>query len=284
MSHREFAVPLRSGTLRLGPTPLVMGVLNVTPDSFSDGGDHLAPAAAAAAAKAMVEAGAAIVDVGGESTRPGADEVAAQAELDRVMPVLDALAAKKLGVPVSIDTSKPVVAHQAIEAGAEIVNDVWGFQRNPEIAEVAAGMGAAAVAMHWDPERDRTKDIVGELKRYFDKTIGIAEATGLGREALILDPGFGFAKDFQENYELLSRLDELSALGYPLAVGMSRKSMLGRLLGVPPKERLAGTVATSVIAYLKGAHIFRVHDVRENLDALRVAQATAHGPPAPLEG
>ncbi len=283
MSHREFAVPLGTGFLKLGPTPLVMGVLNVTPDSFSDGGANLAPAAAAHSAKAMVEAGAAIVDVGGESTRPGADEVGAQAELDRVMPVLDALASEKLGVPVSIDTYKPVVAHQAIEAGAEIVNDVWGLQRNPEIAEVAAGMGAAVLAMHWDPERDRTKDIIGELKRYFEKTVSIAEAAGLGRDALILDPGFGFAKDFAENYELLSRLDEIGALGYPLAVGLSRKSMLGKLLGVPPKERLAGTVATSVIAYLRGAHIFRVHDVRENLEALKVAQATAHGPPAPLE-
>jgi dihydropteroate synthase len=284
VSHRNFAVKLRSGTLDLGPTAAVMGVVNVTPDSFSDGGDHLAPAAAAEAAKTMVADGAAIIDVGGESTRPGAEEVSAQAELDRVMPVMDALADAALRVPVSIDTYKPVVAHQAIEAGAEIVNDVWGLHRYPEIAEVAAGMGAAVIAMHWDPERDRSKDLVGELARYFEKTIAIAEAAGLKREALILDPGFGFAKDFAENYELLSRLDELGALGYPLAVGLSRKSMLGKLLGVPPKERLAGTVATSVIAYLKGAHIFRVHDVKENRDALKVAQAAAYGPPAPLEG
>lgn len=284
MSHREFKVPLRSGALALGASPVVMGVVNVTPDSFSDGGDNFQPFAAAASARTMAAEGAAIIDVGAESTRPGADEVDAQTELDRVMPVLDALAAEKLGVPVSIDTYKPVVAHQAIEAGAEIVNDVWGLQRDPEIAGVAAGMGAAVVAMHWDPDRDRDKDIIGELKRYFEQTIDIAEAAGLKREALILDPGFGFAKDFAENYELLRRLDELSALGYPLAVGMSRKSMLGKLLGVPPKERLAATVATSVIAYAGGAHIFRVHDVRENLDALKVAKATAHGPPAPLEG
>ncbi|MEX0627258.1 MAG: dihydropteroate synthase, partial [Cucumibacter sp.] len=171
----------------------------------------------------------------------------------------------------------------ALAAGAEILNDVHGLQSEPELAGFAAESGAAAVAMHWDPVRDEAKDVIGEIKRYFEKSIGIAEAAGLPRNRLMLDPGFGFAKTFAENYEILHRLDEIAALGYPLLVGMSRKSMLGRLLGTPPKERLAGTVATSVIAWQKGAHIFRVHDVRANLDGLRVAMAAAYGPPAPAE-
>ncbi|HUV32159.1 MAG TPA: dihydropteroate synthase, partial [Devosiaceae bacterium] len=243
----------------------------------------LTPEEALGAAIAMVAEGAGLIDVGGESTRPGADPVDARTELARLMPVLAALAEAKLGVPVSIDTSKAVVAHQAVESGAEIINDVRGFQTEPEIAAVAAGMGAAAVAMHWDPDRDRGKDLIGEVIRYFEKTVRIAGDAGLPRDRLILDPGFGFAKDFKENYEILRRLDELAGLGYPLLVGLSRKSMLGKLLGVEPRDRLAGTVATSALAYLKGAHVFRVHDIAQNLDGLKVVAATLYGPPAPLE-
>ncbi len=262
-------------TLELGPKPLVMGILNVTPDSFSDGGDHNA----AEQAKRMIAQGADIIDVGGESTRPGADEVGAQAELDRVMPALDALKAAGIDVPISIDTYKAIVGHQAIQAGANIINDVWGFQRDPELADVAAHYQTLSILMHWDPERDVAKDIISELKRYFDKSIQIAEYAGLSKSQIILDPGFGFAKSYEENFELLGRIDELVELGYPVLVGFSRKSTLGKLLGVEPKERVAATGATTVLAYGQGAHIFRVHDVRENFDALQVAHATTYGPP-----
>ncbi|HEY8596043.1 MAG TPA: dihydropteroate synthase [Devosiaceae bacterium] len=277
-THDEYLIRLRTGAIRLGREPVVMGIVNVTPDSFSDGGDSLDPQLAVRHALDMANEGAAIVDIGGESTRPGADEVPVQSELDRIMPVLAALRDANLSAPISIDTYKALVADQAIQAGAQIVNDVHGAQRDPEIADVAALYDLPLIAMHWDTERDPSCDIIDEMKRYFARTIAIADRAGLKRSQLILDPGFGFAKTFEENYEILRRLDELQALGFPLVVGTSRKSMLGKLLDIPPKERIFATVATSVIGYLAGAHIFRVHDVRANRDALRVAAATVYGP------
>ncbi len=270
-------------TLELGPKPLVMGILNVTPDSFSDGGEHSAAADAVGQAKQMISEGADIIDVGGESTRPGAKEVGAQAELDRIMPVLDALAEARINKPISIDTYKAIVGHQAIQAGASIINDVWGFQRDPELADVAAHYNTPSILMHWDEDRDTQKDIVSELKRYFDKSIQIAEYAGLSKSQIVLDPGFGFAKTYEENFTLLGRIDELVELGYPILIGFSRKSTLGKLLGVEPKERVAATGATTVLAYTQGAHIFRVHDVRENYDALQVAHATYYSPPPARE-
>lgn len=281
--HKSFSLKLGDKTLELGPKPLVMGILNVTPDSFSDGGDHSAATDAVRQAKCMLKEGADIIDVGGESTRPGADEVGAQAELNRVMPVLDALKESGIEAPISIDTYKAIVGHQAIQAGASIINDVWGFQRDPELADVAAHCNTPSILMHWDPERDASKDIVSELKRYFDKSIQIAEYAGLSNSQIVLDPGFGFAKTYEENFELLGRIDEIAELGYPVLVGFSRKSTLGKLLGVEPKERVAATGATTVLAYGQGAHIFRVHDVRENFDALQVAHATQYGPPPAQE-
>lgn len=277
--HKSFSLKMGDKTLELGPKPLVMGILNVTPDSFSDGGDHNVASEAAEQANRMIAQGADIIDIGGESTRPGADEVGAQAELDRVMPALDALKAAGIEAPISIDTYKAIVGHQAIQAGANIINDVWGFQRDPELADVAAHYQTPSILMHWDPERDVARDIISELKRYFDKSIQIAEYAGLSKSQIILDPGFGFAKSYEENFELLGRIDELVELGYPVLVGFSRKSTLGKLLGVEPKERVAATSATTVLAYGQGAHIFRVHDVRENFDALQVAHATTYGPP-----
>ncbi|GGA63645.1 dihydropteroate synthase [Pelagibacterium lentulum] len=279
MSHLIYDVPMDGGPLKLGRDPLVMGILNVTPDSFSDGGDHNGVAAAVAQAQAMATEGADIIDVGGESTRPGSQAVGVQDELDRVMPVLDALAESGLGCTVSIDTYKALVADQAIQAGAKIINDVQGFQRDPEIADVAAHHDVPVIAMHWDTERDAEKDIIDEMKRWLETSINIALKAGVAREKIILDPGFGFAKTFTENYILLNRLDELHALGFPLLIGTSRKSMIGKLLDVEPKARVSGTIATSVLAYLKGGHIFRVHDVRANRDALRVAHAALYGPP-----
>lgn len=279
MIHKTYDVPMRSGVLRLGPSALVMGILNVTPDSFSDGGDHNAVEAAVAQARQMIAEGTDIIDVGGESTRPGSDAVPVQDELDRVMPVLDALVAEGITAPISIDTYKALVADQAVQAGAAIINDVHGFQREPEIADVAALHEVPVIAMHWDTERDTSKDIVGEMKRRLEQSVQIALDAGIKRERIILDPGFGFAKTLTENYILLNRLDELHAMGFPLLIGTSRKSMIGKLLDVVPKDRVAGTVASTVLSYLKGGHIFRVHDVRENRDALRVAQATLYGPP-----
>lgn len=282
MSHLIHDVPMDNGLLKLGRDPLVMGILNVTPDSFSDGGDHNGTAAAVAQAQMMASEGADIIDVGGESTRPGSEPVGVQDELDRVMPVLDALAENGLKCPVSIDTYKALVADQAIQAGAKIINDVWGFHRDPEIVDVAAHHDVPVIAMHWDTERDAEKDIIDEMKRWLETSIGIALKAGVAREKIILDPGFGFAKTFKENYILLNRLDELHALGFPLLIGTSRKSMIGKLLDIEPKARVSGTIATSVLAYLKGGHIFRVHDVRANRDALRVAHAALYGPPGEM--
>jgi dihydropteroate synthase len=270
---------MAGGPLKLGRTPLVMGILNVTPDSFSDGGDFSALDAAVAHAEELVAEGADIIDIGGESTRPGSDDVGVQDELDRVMPVLDALAARGFGAPISIDTYKALVADQAVQAGAKIINDVRGLQRDPEIADVAAHHRTPVIAMHWDTERDTALDLIDEMKRWLTKSIDIALKAGVANEAIILDPGFGFAKSFAENYELLNRFDELHALGFPLLVGTSRKRMIGNLLDVPPKERVSGTIATSVLGYIKGGHIFRVHDVRPNRDGLRVAAAALYGPP-----
>lgn len=280
MSHRAFAVPLHDGrVLALGPQPLVMGILNVTPDSFSDGGDFVDLGTAAQHAEQMVNEGAALIDIGGESTRPGAAEVSTQDELDRVVPAIERLVADGIKVPLSIDTYKTVVADQAVQAGATIINDVHGLQREPEIAEVAAVYNVPLVAMHWDKSRDRDKNLIDEMRRFFEHTIRIATDAGVARERLILDPGFGFGKDLSENYQLLRRLDELAALGYPLLIGTSRKSMIGKLLNVEPKDRLAGTLATTVMAYEAGGHIFRVHDVRSNSEALQVAMAALYGPP-----
>lgn len=281
--HQEFKWQLKSGEITLGHDPLVMGILNVTPDSFSDGGDFTDRDKIIAQAQTMVAEGAHILDIGGESTRPGSEAVAAQEELDRVLPAIDALKESGITAPISIDSYKAIVGQQAIEAGAEIINDVWGFQRDPELADVAAHYDCPAILMHWDPERDRQKDLIGEMNRFFEKSLQIAEKAGISKSQIALDPGFGFAKDFNENYELLRRVDELHALGYPLLIGTSRKSMFGKLLGNTPKERVAATTASTVLAYEKGAHIFRVHDVRENIDALQVAEAMLYGPPPPKD-
>jgi dihydropteroate synthase len=255
-----------------------MGILNVTPDSFSDGGRFDAVPTALAQARVMLAEGADIIDIGGESTRPGADEVSVAEELARVLPAIAALRADGITAPISIDTYKAEVAERAIAAGATIINDVHGLQREPEVAAVAAEHGAPLVLMHWDKARDTSRDVMAEMARYFDTTLGIADKAGVERSRIVLDPGFGFAKSLSENYEILRRLPELVALGFPVLVGTSRKSMIGKLLDVPADERLAGTVATSVLGYTAGAHIFRVHDIRPNRDALRVAEAALYGP------
>ncbi|MDC9824683.1 dihydropteroate synthase [Devosia sp. ZB163] len=280
--HREHVLTLPGGgTMALGRTARVMGILNVTPDSFSDGGRFDAVPAARSHAQVLAAEGADIIDVGGESTRPGADEVGADDEIGRVLPVIEALRGDGVQLPISIDSYKAAVAARALDAGADIVNDVYGLQRDPELATVAADRGAPIIAMHWDKDRDSSRDLIDEMRRYFERTLGIAEDAGVVRSQIALDPGFGFAKSLEENYELLRRLPELVALGFPVLVGTSRKSMIGRLLDVPADQRVAGTVATSVLGYAAGAQIFRVHDVRPNRDALRVAEAALYGPAQP---
>lgn len=276
--HAHYSIPVAGRMLDLGATPVLMGIVNVTPDSFSDGGDNFDFDTAIISAKSMISEGADIIDVGGESTRPGSEPVPVQQEMDRVIPVLQVLRDLHTDTLISIDTRHAIVADKAIQAGAHIINDVSGLQSEPEMAEIAATHDVPVIAMHWDTERNMGADIIDEMKRFFERTISIAEKAGVKHGKLILDPGFGFAKSFEENYVILRRLSELTELGFPLLSGTSRKSMIGKLLDVPPKERLAGTIATSVLAYQAGAHIFRVHDVRPNRDALRVAEATIYAP------
>jgi dihydropteroate synthase len=283
--HSTHSIPLPGQSpLVLGPAPMIMGILNVTPDSFSDGGQHELVDSAVARARQMIAEGADIIDIGGESTRPGAEAVGVQQELDRVMPVIDALMAAGITTPISIDTYKPLVADQAIQAGAGIINDVHGLQSAPEMADVAATYGAPVIAMHWQKDRDRSVPLIDDMRRYFAATIARAEEAGISRTSLVLDPGFGFGKTLRENYALLQEnLQHACGQGLPILVGTSRKSMIGKLLENQPDQRLAGTIATNVLGYLNGGHIFRVHDVRANRDALRVAQATLYGPPAQLD-
>jgi len=259
--------------------PLVMGIVNVTPDSFSDGGLFLEPEAAIAHGMRLAEEGAAILDVGGESTRPGADPVGVDEELRRVLPVVEALAARS-GVRVSIDTTKAAVASAALDAGAAIVNDVSAFRFDPELAGVVADAGADCCLMHMlgeprtmqhDPRYD---DVVSEVMAFLEERVAFAVGEGVSEERVWVDPGIGFGKTVEHNLELLRRLDELVALGRPLVIGTSRKSFLGRLTGRSEAERLAGTLATNVLALERGARIFRVHDVAPVADALKVAAAT----------
>jgi dihydropteroate synthase len=256
----------------------VMGVVNVTPDSFSDGGEFFDPAAAIAHGRRLVAEGADILDIGGESTRPGAEPVDAEEELRRVLPVIEALA--DADAQISIDTTKTEVARQALAAGASIVNDVSAFRFAPELAGLVADADVDCCLMHMlgEPrtmqEDPRYDDVVADVKAFLEERMAFATAAGVREERIWLDPGIGFGKTLEHNLELLRRLDEIVALGRPVVVGTSRKSFLGRLTGKPEKERLPGTIATNVIALERGAQIFRVHDVAEVADALAVAAAT----------
>jgi dihydropteroate synthase len=256
-----------------------MGVVNVTPDSFSDGGLHLRPQDAIAAARRLVAEGAAIVDVGGESTRPGSESVPLDEELRRVVPVLEALA----GLPVSIDTAKAEVARRALELGAELVNDVTALRGDADVAGVVADSGAYVCLMHMlgeprtmqvDPRYD---DVVSEVAAFLEERLAFAVAAGIREDRICLDPGIGFGKTLEHNLELVRRLDVLLSLGRPLVVGFSRKSSLGRLLGDPEATSgpLSASLAAAIAAFERGATILRVHDVREHVEALAVVQAVA---------
>jgi dihydropteroate synthase len=277
---------LKQRTLVLGERTLVMGVLNVTPDSFSDGGKFFRVADAVKTALAMERAGADIVDIGAESTRPGSVGISGEEELERLLPVLQGLRGR-LKIPISIDTQKARVAELALGAGAEVLNDISGLKFDPKIAEVAAQHGVPLILMHmrgtprtmqkqaW--ARDVMKDVTAGLR----ESVAVARRAGVRKTQIILDPGIGFGKSFAQNYELLANLPELAKLGYPLLVGTSRKGFLGATLGrngkpLPAEQRIWGTAATVAASILQGAHIVRVHDVEEMAQVARVTDSVLH--------
>ena len=258
--------------LILGPKAIVMGILNVTPDSFSDGGKFEGVETCIAQASKMLEEGASIIDVGGESTRPGAKPVSAQEEQDRVLPVIEGLS-KNSNAILSIDTYRASTAKLAINAGAHIINDVWGFQKDPDIAKVAFEHKTGCCAMHTGRERTKQSDVIKDQFNFLEQSLKHMKSAGINNNQIVMDPGFGFAKTNHECIELLARFEELHALGYPLLVGTSRKRFIGHFTGQDADNRDIGTAATSVVARMKGAHLFRVHDVSTNVQALAMADA-----------
>lgn len=272
---------LKSRTLDLS-MPVVMGVLNVTPDSFSDGGRYLSPADALASGQKLLDEGASIIDVGGESTRPGAAPVPEAEELDRVLPVIERLAAE-LDCVISVDTMKPAVMRQACQAGAELINDVNAL-RAPGALEAARDSGAGVVLMHMQKSpadmqaAPQYADVVGEVRAFLAERVASAEAAGIPRSKIAVDPGFGFGKSLQHNLSLLGALDAFTASGLPVLVGLSRKSMFQALLGLPVAERAVASAAAAALAVFQGAAIVRAHDVRETLEAIRVAAAARRSP------
>lgn len=259
-------------SLTLGPRALIMGVLNVTPDSFSDAGVHYSLDQALQGARKMIEDGASIIDVGGESTRPGAARVEPSVEQSRILPVIDALA-KQGDIIISVDTYREETARLAVEAGAHIVNDVWGVQREPAIADLAARTGAGLVIMHTGRERERDPDVIADQFAFLNRSLEIARLAGVSDSQIVLDPGFGFAKDTDENIALMDRFSELAAFGYPFLAGTSRKRFLGAVSGGEANERDVVTAASSAILRLAGADIFRVHNIAMSRSALNLADA-----------
>jgi dihydropteroate synthase len=271
--------------MTIQPPFTIMGIVNVTPDSFSDGGLYLDAGAAIAHGFELEAEGADILDIGGESTRPGAEPVDAQTETERVLPVIHGLLDGGATAQISIDTSKAAVAAAALDAGATLVNDVTALRGDPEMASLVAQTGAECCLMHMlgeprtmqiDPHYE---DVVSEVKAFLEERMSFARAAGVSEEKILLDPGIGFGKTVAHNLELLRRMDELVALGRPVVVGTSRKSFLGRITGnADPQRRLPGTIASSVLAYERGGLVFRVHDVAPVLAALKVAAATVRAP------
>ena len=281
LKRRKFHLRLPSGALALGERTLVMGVLNVTPDSFSDGGKFLDSQRAIEKALELERAGADLLDIGGESTRPGSTGTPVDTELARILPVLEGLRGA-LKIPISIDTRKSQVAEAAVDAGAQLINDVSGLRSDPRVAEVAHGRGVPLILMHMrgEPETMQKKpfarDVMKDVTQGLRASISIARNAGVAKSQIIIDPGIGFGKSFEQNYELLRKLPELAKLGYPLLVGTSRKGFLGATLArdgksAPAEDRLWATAATVTASILGGAHIVRVHDVAEMAQVARVA-------------
>lgn len=277
--RREFTIRFRGGALCLGTRTHIMGILNVTPDSFSDGNEYLDPERALDRACEMVEEGADIIDIGGESTRPGAGKVSAEEEIRRIIPVVERIA-KKIDTPLSVDTYKAEVAHLALASGAHIINDISGLRFDSAMAGVAAKAECPLVVMHIkgrpaDMQTGPAYDcVVAEVIHYLEESIDIAINSGVDPDRIIVDPGIGFGKRLEDNLRLIKHLDELKKLGKAILVGASRKSFIGAILNVPnPEERVEGTLSASVMAAAKGAHIVRVHDVKATRNALAVADA-----------
>jgi len=278
----EFTITLPRGrSLTLGRRTLIMGIVNVTPDSFSDGGRFLDPVAAAEHAARLAEEGADILDIGGESTRPGAEPVSVEEEIDRVVGVIETVA-DSCDLPISIDTTKAEVAHEALAVGASIINDVTGLHGEPGIAAVAGELGAPVIAMHikGTPRTMQVKptyeDVIGEISDYLRESIAIAEENGVPREQVIIDPGIGFGKTVRHNLEIMARLREFGRLGRPILIGTSRKSTIGKVTGRPVDQRVFGTAATLALCIANGAHIVRVHDVAAAVDVARMTDAICH--------
>ena len=271
---------IRVGDRTPGPGPVLVGILNVTPDSFSDGGDFLNPEHAVKQAVTMLDEGARIIDVGGESTRPGSDPVSPEEELRRVVPAIQGILYERPEAIISIDTYRLSAAKAALEAGAHIVNDVTALRGDPALAEFVAEAGCPVVLMHMlgEPktmqQEPHYEDVVQEVRDFLSERAQYAEAAGVEPEDIILDPGIGFGKTMEHNLTLLNHLDAIVELGYPVLLGSSRKRFIGSISGLEEaKDRVAGTVATSVLGYERGATFFRVHDVRANREALEVAEA-----------
>ena len=262
---------------KIGTRPVVMGILNLTPDSFSDGGRFVAAEAALSHAKRMAAEGCDIIDVGGESTRPEALPVTEAEELTRVESVLSELAGA-LDVAVSIDTYKANVAARAVELGAVLVNDVWGLQKDPAMADAVTAAEAAVVVMHNRAEKDPAVDIVADIRQFFVRSLALAKRAGIPQSRIILDPGIAFGKTSRQNVEVIARLGELKEFGCPILVGISRKRFLGSLIEGGIEGQLMGTIAANLAAFAAGASLFRVHDVAEHVAALRVFHAIRHFP------
>ena len=273
----------RAGTLTPGPGPAVVGILNITPDSFSDGGEFLDPGAAAEHAATMLDEVADILDVGGESTRPGSDPVSQEEEIQRVIPVLERILSVRPEAVISVDTYRSGTATAALEAGASLVNDVTALRGDPRIASVIQEAACPVILMHMQGEpktmqkEPHYEDVVREVRNFLAERAEYAVAAGIRPENVILDPGIGFGKNLDHNLDLLRNLDAIVDLGFPVLIGASRKSFMEKITGVQEaRDRVSGTVATTVLAYERGATFFRVHDVRANREALAVAEAVLH--------
>lgn len=248
----------------------IMGILNVTPDSFSDGGNFNSVELALNHAKQMINEGADIIDLGGESSRPGHTYVEADEELRRIVPVIKKIK-EEINIPISVDTYKSKVAKEVLDLGVEMINDIWGLQKDKDMAKVVADYDAHVCIMHNQDGTKYDKDIIESIKDFLNKSIEIALKAGINKDKIVLDPGIGFGKTFEQNLEVLRRLGELKVLGYPILLGTSRKSVIGNVLNVEPKERVEGTIATTVLGVRDGVDIVRVHDVLENVRAAKMA-------------